>query len=199
MLVKICGLKTVQQAVAAQEAGTDYIGLIMAPGRRQVSPETARRICQAVKRVECVGVFVDAPLAVVRELAAYCGFDRVQLHGQETAGYCEAIGIPYIKSFVVDNQLPDEAALAAYKNGLFLVDSGSGSGIPFDWQSCAVLPEQLRQNNMLLAGGLQADNVQAAIRTAKPLGVDVSSGVETNGEKDLGKIAAFIRMVRQGG
>ncbi len=199
MLVKICGLKTIAQAIAAEESGADYVGFIMAPGRRQIAPDAARRICRQVKRVDRVGVFVDAPLAAVKELAAYCGFDRVQLHGRESADYCEAIGIPYIKSFVVDKQLPAEAALAQYKNGLFLVDSGSGSGVPFDWQACAALPEALRMSSMLLAGGLQAENVQAAIRTAKPLGVDVSSGVETNGEKDLDKIAAFIRTVRQGG
>ena len=196
--VKICGLKTIEQAGAAEACGADFIGLVMAPSRRQVTPETARSICRQLKRPERVGVFVNAPLKLVQETAAYCGFDRVQLHGQETAAYCEALGMPYIKSFVMDQPLPDQTILAAFRNGCFLVDSGSGSGVPFDWQRCEALPEGIKEK-MFLAGGLGPENVRMAIRAVKPFGVDVSSGVETDGVKDLDKIAAFVQAVRQGG
>ena len=155
-------------------------------------------ICRRITKAERVGVFVDAPLALVREMAAYCGFDRVQLHGSETAAYCEAIGLPYIKTLVMDKPLPTVAELEAFYNGCFLIDSGSGSGIAFDWRRCGELPEAV-QRKMLLAGGLDAGNVCQAIQTVNPLGVDVSSGVETNGVKDLRKIAAFIGNVREQG
>ena len=181
--------------MAAEAYGADWIGFIMAPSRRRVTPAKARMICRRLTRAQRVGVFVDAPLALVREMAEYCGFDRVQLHGRETADYCEALGLPYVKSLLMSRPLPDVSELAAYKNGCFLVDSGSGSGEQFDWKQCEKLPAPVRRN-MLLAGGLDADNVAQAIQLIDPLGVDVSSGVETNGVKDLQKIAAFIRNAR---
>ncbi len=198
LLVKICGLQTTEQAIAAETYGADLLGFIMAPSRRQLTPAKARMICRRITKAERVGVFVDAPLALVREMAAYCGFDRVQLHGSETAAYCEAIGLPYIKTLVMDKPLPTVAELEAFYNGCFLIDSGSGSGIAFDWRRCGELPEAV-QRKMLLAGGLDAGNVCQAIQTVNPLGVDVSSGVETNGMKDLRKIAAFIGNVREQG
>ena len=195
MLVKICGVRTAEEALAAEAYGADWIGFIMAPSRRRVTPAKARMICRRLTRAQRVGVFVDAPLTLVREMAEYCGFDRVQLHGQETAAYCEALGLPYVKSLLMSRPLPAASELAAYKNGCFLVDSGSGSGEQFDWKQCEKLPAPVRRN-MLLAGGLDADNVAQAIQLIDPLGVDVSSGVETNGVKDLQKIAAFIRNAR---
>ena len=195
LLVKICGVKTTEEALAAEAYGADWIGFIMAPSRRRITPAKARMICRHLTRVQRVGVFVDAPLTLVQEMAEYCGFDRVQLHGRETADYCEALGLPYVKSLLMSRLLPASAEWAAYKNGCFLVDSGSGSGETFDWGQCEKLPDAVRRN-MLLAGGLNAGNVAQAIQLVEPLGVDVSSGVETNGVKDLEKIAAFIRNAR---
>ena len=195
LLVKICGLQTTEQAIAAETYGADLLGFIMAPSRRQITPAKARMICRRITRAERVGVFVDAPLELVRELAAYCDFDRVQLHGRENADYCEALGLPYIKAFVIDKPLPSVAELNAFQNGYFLIDSGSGSGNLFDWSACEQLPTVIRRK-MLLAGGLNADNVRQAIQAVNPLGVDVSSGVETDGMKDLRKIAAFIGNTR---
>lgn len=201
MIVKICGVTSPAVARAARESGADLLGLVFAPGRRQVSAEAARAISR-VPGIGKVGVFVNAPLAEVREIARECRLDLVQLHGDEPPEYCAGVGLPVIKAFRAGAP-PAAPDLARHPAAWILLDSCyggqfGGTGVPFDWQGMQAARAGLGKP-LLLAGGLNAGNVREAIRLLRPEGVDVSGGVETGGVKDPAKIAAFIRAVREGG
>jgi phosphoribosylanthranilate isomerase len=211
-VIKICGLREPGHAETATAAGADLIGFIFAPARRQVSAFVACACIAAARKaangrdVLAVGVFVDADPRQVNAIADEAGLDVLQLHGQEAPESLAALNRPAIK---VLRPLPGEdvqrvvAAIADYRTATrppvtYLVDGYSptslgGSGHRADWQLaeavCAVTP-------ILLGGGLDAENADVAIRTVKPLGVDVSSGVETEGAKDPAKIEAFIEAAR---
>ncbi len=197
--IKICGLRDVDAALAAAVAGVDAIGMIFAPGKRQVEPDTAREICRALPPfVSKVGVFVDEPAEKVQEIAAYCGLDTLQFHGRESAAYCSRFSQTVIKALAVK----DESSLALldeYRHCHLLLDSyvpgkPGGTGRVFPWELAV---RAARTHRIILAGGLTADNVLNAVQTVKPLGVDVSSGVESNGVKDHDKIRRFVRTIRE--
>lgn len=197
--IKICGLQDVAAALAAAEAGADAIGLVFAPSKRRVGTDTAREICRALPPfVSKVGVFADEPVATVQETAAYCGLDTLQFHGRESAAYCSQFSQTVIKAFAVK----DESSLAlldAYRHCHLLLDSyvpgqPGGTGRVFPWELAV---RAARTHRLILAGGLTAENVLNAIQTVKPLGVDVSSGVESNGVKDHDKIRRFVRTIRE--
>lgn len=200
--VKVCGLREVGHALAACEAGANLIGFVFAPSPRQVTPEEARAIVQALPkgRVKAVGVFVKEAPSRVNEIAAYCPLDYVQLNGEESPEECGQIAVPVIRAFHVRERLA-EAELAAYRDVVrfFLLDTFhprlyGGTGQRFDWR----LAQQVAPYYpILLAGGLDPENVAEAVRTVRPWGVDVSSGVETNGVKDMRKVAAFVQAVRR--
>jgi len=210
--IKICGLLEPSQAVSVANAGADYIGLILAPSRRRVTPEQAKEIVGAVKqtaaRPKTVGVFVNEEASEVNRLAAEIGLDRVQLSGDEDDAYCRQITAPLIR---VVHVKPGETAadvaarVAAGVNALagadvlWLLDTGGtgaygGSGKSFDRRAAF---EAARDANLLVAGGLAPENVAGVIREVRPFGVDVSSGVETDGRKDMAKIKAFVEAVRR--
>lgn len=190
---------TQEAADTAREAGADLIGFVFAPSRRRLAPAAAAAIAGRTAGIAKVGVFVDQPLAEVREIADFCRLDYIQLHGDETAAYCQAVGRPVIKAFRYHPGF-DTAAAAAYPAELLLIDSlvpgqAGGSGQAFDWQAAGDLGRRLARP-FLLAGGLTADNVAEAIGLLAPTGVDVSGGVETDGVKDLKKIRRFIEQTK---
>jgi phosphoribosylanthranilate isomerase len=200
--VKVCGIRHIDHGLAAARAGADFVGLIFAPTRRRVDPETAAEISDAVRRehdIKTVGVFVNEDVRVVNERVRECGLDYVQLSGDEPDDVIGQIDAPVIRVVHVRPDT-DPGSLAerisAMPSELVLVDTAragayGGTGETFDW---SLLPPLDRP--VLVAGGLHAGNVGAAIRSMRPWGVDVSSGVETGGEKDLDKIAAFVAAVK---
>jgi phosphoribosylanthranilate isomerase len=209
--IKICGIRDKTHALAAVEAGADFIGLVFAPGKRQVSPTNAREIVSAVKKssnaTKVVGVFVNAPGFQVNEIADFCALDVVQLSGDESWEYCCEVVRPVIKAIRVDQQSPEElhselsagSKLLPAQRFVTLLDSRvegqyGGTGDTFDWKLVQQVAKRFR---VIIAGGLDPKNVAKLIERVAPWGVDVSSGVETGGVKDTSKIKAFIRAVRK--
>ncbi len=210
--VKICGLREPAQAVAVAAAGADYIGLILAPSRRRVTPAQAGEIVAAVRqtgaRPQTVGVFVNESVGTVNRLAAEIGLDRVQLSGDEDDAYCRQVTAPLIRVVHVKPGQTAADVAARVTAGvlalpgvdlLWLLDTGGtgaygGSGKCFD---CRAAFDAARDASVLVAGGLTPENVASVVREVRPYGVDVSSGVETDGVKDMAQIKAFIKAVRQ--
>ena len=200
MRVKMCGMKTIAAARAAEAAGADYVGFIFAEGsRRYVAPETAREIVRQLHRVQKVGVFVDAPMDAVNEIAALVGLDYVQLHGHETADMALRATRPVIKAYRYGDDF-DAAATNAYPAEIILVDSYvagavGGTGTVFGWQEAAREIARVTKP-VLIAGGITAENVGEAAAVFHSFGVDVSGGLEENGEKSEEKIRVFMAAVR---
>ena len=210
--IKICGLTEVEHALAAAGAGADFLGLVFAPSRRRVTPEKAREIVQAVRhlnsRAEMVGVFVNAPLAEVSRIADMCRLDWVQLSGNESREFCSEITYPIIKVIHVSSHSDIQKLAAEIADGyrlkpegelIYLLDTQSddfygGTGRAFEWR---LAHQIMAGRNVIIAGGLNPSNVGQLLEEASPWGVDVSSGVETDGKKDLLKISAFIESVRR--
>ncbi|MDR5708747.1 MAG: phosphoribosylanthranilate isomerase [Armatimonadota bacterium] len=199
--VKICGIRTVEEARAAAEAGADAVGFVFWPrSRRYVEPEMAARIAQALPPfLVRVGVFVNEPPERVEEIAACVGLDAVQLHGDEPPEVCARLRRRVIKAIRIRDGRSLEAA-ADYPVSALLLDTYvpetyGGTGRTFDWS----LVEAVRHLDrpLLLSGGLNPENVAEAIRRVRPYGVDASSGVETDGRKDPEKICAFVAAVRR--
>ncbi len=202
--VKICGIRSGEQAREVANAGADYIGLLFyPPSKRYVIPDEATAITRVLRmRAEArlhapktVGVFVNEPPDKINALVATYGLDAVQLSGDESPEDCQAISVPVLKA-VRPHTEEDLDALEAYRPGVlaFLLDtfvpgSWGGTGKVGDW---LLAREMTRRYPTLLAGGLTPENVGSAIEVVQPWGVDVSSGVETDGQKDPGKIQAFI-------
>lgn len=209
--IKICGLSEVQHALAAAEAGADFLGLVFAPSRRQVSAEKALQVIEAVRALKSsqvvVGVFVNSAADEVNRIADYCRLDRVQLSGDETWHYCQQIERPIIKTVHVSNartseEISSEIAigyqLLPQKDFVCLLDSKvgdnyGGTGQTFDWQLARKVSAEFP---VLVAGGLNPINVGQVVKEIKPWGVDISSGIETDGQKDTVKIKEFIQAVR---
>ncbi len=210
--IKICGIKEEAHALAVAEAGADFIGLVFAYSPRQITPARAEKIVTALKKnkttPEVVGVFVNTPASKVNKLAASCHLDWVQLSGDEPWGYCRDLATPVIKVIRVSRHQKSEQVCADLSYGtkilgtrkhLFLLDSNvrekyGGTGRAFEWKLAQPVAEQF---TTIIAGGLTPENVAEAIRTIKPWGVDVSSGVETRGTKDMTKVIKFIEAVRK--
>lgn len=196
--IKICGITSLEVALAATEAGTDALGFVFAPSSRRIQPVMAKEIIsQLPPYVNAVGVFVNEKPEVVCQIAEYCGLHLIQLHGEETPEYCKDLNRPVVKAIRVaapEHLLP----MADYRVQGFLLDSlvagqQGGTGKSFPWN---LAREAAQYGKIILAGGLNPDNVVTAINCALPYGVDVSSGVETGGTKDLAKICDFIKRVR---
>lgn len=199
--IKICSITRVEDARAAVAAGADAIGLVFAPkSPRVVTIEQARDIAaMAPPFVSVVGLFVNASEARVREVLNRVRLSLLQFHGSETPEQCRLFDRPYIKAIPMrpDVNLSTEEQRYSDAAGLLLDafddDVAGGAGRTFDWTR---IPAR-RTKAIVLAGGLNADNVGEAIRRVRPDAVDVSSGVEvTKGIKDPSKIAAFIAAVR---
>jgi phosphoribosylanthranilate isomerase len=198
--IKICGITCLDDALAAEEAGADALGLIFVEGTpRYVDPARAAGIVAGLGPfVRAVGVFWDHAPDHVRKVAAECGLGAVQLHGAEPPDAVAASPVPVLKTLKVAG--PDDlAALDRYKPAAFLLDS------PARWsegERRAPIPWQLARRaaaraRVVLSAGLTPDNVDQAIAIARPWGVDVNSGVESSpGRKDAARVRRFIRAAR---
>ena len=196
MWIKICGLSTHAAVDMAVASGATHIGFVFAESKRQVTPEYAKYLAKDVpKTVKKVGLFVNEDLTVVHEVVAKVGLDMVQLPGQENADYAAQDSETVIKAFgIKDGKIP--AAIADFKAHIILLDAppaqfAGGSGQAFDWDKVDLTA--LDGYQFFVAGGLNPENVSQAITIFNPTGVDVSSGVETDGSKDLEKIISFIK------
>ena len=211
--VKICGFRSAEPLVAAIDAGADAVGLVFVPsaGRRV----TADEACAVLDEVRAsgqslppvVGLFADQPLDEVQHTVMSVGLDAVQLCGSEGVEYAAQLGVPVYKVISIDAEIPVAAqmprvmvlqqrhALAGHRIVLDAQVPGEygGTGRQFDWDLAADLAGAFE---MSLAGGLSPENVREAVERVRPWGVDVSSGVETDGEKDPAKVRAFVEAVR---
>jgi phosphoribosylanthranilate isomerase len=199
--VKICGITRIEDALAAARCGAHAIGLVFyEPSPRYIAPDAAAAIVRALPPfVTPVGLFVDAKEDAVRDIAARAGIQLLQFHGSETPEFCARFDLPYMKAVRVrprvdllqyarDFRGARALLLDAFQEGLH-----GGTGATFDW---ALIPPSLPLP-VVLSGGLNPDNVSAAVQAVRPWAVDVSSGVEASkGIKDAQKIAAFISGVR---
>ena len=223
---KICGIQRPEEALVAAEAGVDFIGLVFVPGRRRRLEVAAAQHIAATMRAagsrlnrptpQAVGLFADQPLAEVQETIKAGKLDAAQLCGQESPEYCRQVqgetGASVIKVLHisgattagatagqgdagVEKRLLDYQEAGCYITLDRLVEGlQGGTGESFDWAVAAQLSQ--RGYQFLLAGGLTPDNVAQAVARACPWGVDVSTGVETDGVKDPEKIRAFIQNAR---
>jgi indole-3-glycerol phosphate synthase / phosphoribosylanthranilate isomerase len=207
--IKICGLKTTEHIDATIEAGADLLGFVFyPPSHRYLSPEQARTLVESSTHLagkqgqvapDLVGVFVNEDAGVINDIAEQVGLHFVQLHGNESPAFCQQINRPVIKAIQL-RSLDDRTTIAAYKSVAWriLLDTPStgwgGSGEIHDWSVAHTIAQELP---ILLAGGLTPENVAEAITQVRPWGVDVSSGVETNKQKDTQKIRTFIEQVRK--
>ncbi|MFK9092935.1 phosphoribosylanthranilate isomerase [Bacillus salipaludis] len=200
MNVKICGITDVNSAVAAAEFGSDAIGFVFAESKRKVSPVIAKEIISCLPpKVLKVGVFVNESRDEIERIASIAGLTHIQLHGDEPASFSESLSLPVIKAMSFQgndgledfNRFPSEYILLDGPKGKYR----GGNGTAFDWNE--VNAALLEGKKVILAGGLHVNNVEQAIKIIKPFMVDVSSGVETDGVKDLEKIKEFIEKVKK--
>ena len=212
MKVKMCGLQEEEHVVAAAEAGADYVGLVFAPSRRQVTLEKAERLRLALDglraRPAVVGVFVDESPQRVNAVARRCRLDLVQLSGDESVDYCARMVLPIMKVIRVfpgntmqdiENQINALLCARTRSPVTFLLDTGNdgargGTGQTFDWR---IAREVSASHPVMVAGGLDASSVGRLVSVVRPYGVDVSSGVERDGRKDSLLIRAFVDSVRK--
>ena len=201
--IKICGIKTLRDALAAIEAGADYLGFNFYPkGLRYVDMATCTQISSVLKKkhpkITLVGVFVNSSVDEVKNILDVCSLDFAQLHGDETPEIFSRLAPRAFKAFrgipanITGYERHDVPALLldASVKGVY-----GGSGVTADWSAAA---ELAKRYPLLLAGGLTPENVAEAVRQVKPWGVDVASGVETApGEKDAAKMSAFVQAVRR--
>ena len=191
--VKICGLSTKGAVETAVSAGADYIGFVFAPSKRQVTLEQAADLAKTTPAtVKKVGVFVSPSRAQLLETIEQVGLDLVQVHGQVADDLFENLPCDSIQAVQVDENGHVPNSRADY----LLFDAPvAGSGRTFDWGK---LDTTGLNQPFFIAGGLHEDNVVKAIQHFTPYAVDVSSGVETDGQKDYEKIRRFIERVKHG-
>ncbi|MGN4674954.1 phosphoribosylanthranilate isomerase [Bacillus cereus group sp. MYBK225-1] len=196
MKVKICGITDMETAKRACEYGADALGFVFAESKRKITPKRAEEIIQELPaNVLKIGVFVNESVEMIQKIADECGLTHVQLHGDEDNYQIRRLNIPSIKSLGVTSE-SDMKNAQGYETDYILFDNPKekfygGNGKTFSWELLGHMPKELRKKT-ILAGGLNALNIEEAIRTVRPYMVDVSSGVETEGKKDVEKIKQFI-------
>ncbi|MFP3870447.1 MAG: phosphoribosylanthranilate isomerase [Syntrophobacteria bacterium] len=200
--IKICGITNEEDALAAARLGADALGFVFAPSPRQISTERARDIVRVLPPlIQTVGVFVDEEPEKVAATVRYCQLDLVQLHGSESAAYCRQLGRGVIKAVRLRAH-SDLEGLSEYNGAVeaLLLDTYAprtygGTGLTFDWNLAL---EAKNYGRIILAGGLNPENVAAAISRVRPYAVDASSGLEQRPRvKDHAKMAGFVEQVCQ--
>ncbi|MFT8320468.1 MAG: phosphoribosylanthranilate isomerase [Bacillus sp. (in: firmicutes)] len=195
MNAKICGITNKQAALCAVEHGAKAIGFVFAESKRKISPEGAKEIISILpETVWKVGVFVNESKEKIDEIVKQSGINVIQLHGDESKEFASQFALPVIKAFSIQTE-EDLLMAADFSSDYVLLDSPrekyyGGNGKSFDWN--IVKNFDFRGKKVILAGGLHQDNVEDALEMVNPYMVDVSSGVETDGKKDLQKIQAFL-------
>jgi phosphoribosylanthranilate isomerase len=199
--IKICGITSLEDALAAIDAGADYLGFnFYPPSPRSITPEACAQITSVLGRehpqVHLVGVFVNMPVEQVKAILAGCALRTAQFHGDEAPGMLAALGGRAFKAF---RGVPvDVTGYARGEAPAILIDASvkgeyGGTGVTADWAAAAALAKRFP---LLLAGGLTAENVGAALRQVHPWGVDTASGVESSpGKKDAQKMKAFVKAI----
>jgi phosphoribosylanthranilate isomerase len=213
--IKICGLKNIEDALESANYGADFLGIVFVPSsKRCLDPKDARNLIEGFKKSwanethpKWVGVFQDQEIKDVNNILYDCNLDIAQLSGIETTNYCNDIVRPVFKVTHISNEYASDDQLYTAKSKVSIIESNGhtpmldtsldgikgGTGVIFDWD---IAEELAKSHQLLIAGGLTPDNVSAAIYKIKPWGVDVSSGVEKNGEKDRLMISRFINNVK---
>lgn len=213
--IKVCGIREPAHALIAAEEGADYVGVIFTPmSSRMVTLEEACAVSEALGNAypngngpKVVGVFVNAPVWEMNKLADICRLDLLQLSGDEPWSICQSLDRPAVKALrvssdadpkAVSTELSERLPELSAREGLCLIESHvagryGGTGQQLNW---ALGADIASKHAFLLSGGLDPDNITAALEQVQPWGVDVSSGVETDGRKDEAKIRAFIRAVK---
>ena len=195
--IKLCGLSRPEDIMAVNQWRPDYVGFVFfKKSKRYISFGEAKTLKeQLLPGIQTVGVFVDEAPDVIAGLLEEGVIDAAQLHGQKDFQYLHTLRELTCKTLIQAIQIRSEKDLYKATDStadFLLLDSGAGTGQTFDWN----LLKNIRQD-FFLAGGLDAQNVADAICQVHPYGVDVSSGIETNGKKDKEKIAAFVAAVRK--
>jgi phosphoribosylanthranilate isomerase len=198
--VKICGITNYEDAEAAMEMGADLLGFnFYAKSPRHIRPEKAAAIIKKLPAfVDVSGIFVNSPLEEIREIAAQCQLDWIQLHGDENPEFCRWLAYDSVKTMkalrirgaddlkLVDNYFTDAVLLDAYNPAKY-----GGTGMAFDWNIIGHIGKRI-----FLAGGINPDNAAAAVELGV-YGIDVCSGVETEpGRKDHGKMKSLFDNIR---
>lgn len=200
--VKICGLTKKEHIQVAVEEQVDYIGFVFAKSKRQVTVEQAKVLAQSIPEpIQKVGVFVNETVENMLHIAKEVPLDVIQLHGQETQQVVEALK-PYTTIKAISVRTKEDVQKAAqYNVDYYLFDAPGieyegGSGNTFDWT--LLENTKINRQNIILAGGLTPENVGRAIEQVEPYGIDVSSGVEIDGQKDEMRMRAFMNQTRNG-
>jgi phosphoribosylanthranilate isomerase len=215
--IKICGLTRARDVRLALTLGADYLGFIFAPSLRQVVPVGVAAILRSLEKeqsekrapgspaAERVGVFVDADRSFIDEAVHQAGLTMLQLHGDEDPEYCGQFGLPVIKALRIRDQIRDRGIFEQVHSYLtpyillepYVQGKHGGTGVQADWQLAAEIVRAFPDKRFFLAGGLRAENVQAAVAAVRPFAVDASSALESRpGIKDRQKMEAFIEAVR---
>ncbi len=196
--IKICGLMRIEDIFAVNEAKPDYIGFVLAESRRRLTFEQAYFLKNELDvDIEAVGVFVDASIEEVVKYLSEGVIDIPQLHGNESEAYIQKLKAAYpckvIKAIQVHTSEDIKKAQELSADYLLLDQGKGGTGQSFDWS----LIEPC-EKPFFLAGGIQLDNLALALEKVNPYAVDLSSGVETDGQKDKDKIVEIVRRVKHG-
>lgn len=199
--IKICGITNIDDALMAIDAGADALGFNFVPDTPRYFKDTtaaAKIIEQLPPFVTTVGLFVNAAAAVIQAIVGECHLDMLQLHGDESPQFCSALNHRILKAVRIKDEsslfhLPDYD-VSGYLLDTYVKGAMGGTGVAFDWRLAV---KAKRYGRIILAGGLDPDNVASAVEQVRPYGVDVSSGVESSpGRKDPIKVQAFIQKTK---
>ena len=200
--VKICGITNISDAYSAAECGVDALGFIFYPkSQRYVAPAKAKEIIQKLPpEITRVGVFVNHEIQEVKEIVQFCSLNLIQLHGDESPEYCGQFPMSSLVKAVSCQTEEEIQELKNYPVAAILMDAREaghygGTGKNSDWRLAIKVKET---HPLILAGGLNRENIREAIERVRPQAVDINTGVETSpGKKDPGKIREIVKIVRE--